>query len=363
MQKVSQWLTALLLGSLLFLLLLFPASSMQGARDGLYLFGQAVLPALLPFFVLTSLLSQSGLIIRVKGLSLLPRALCRSGGHLGGAMLLCLIAGAPTSSKLIGGLYEEGALTRDEAVRLSAVCTVTGPLFLIGTVGVLLGSPALGAIIYAIQVVAALANGLLWRFYGKSGQGKPSSSNEFISPFQALPKALRDSCSSIILVGGAICVFSALRAILMDMGLFSAIEDILSHMMPRDAASSLLSGFMEVSIGCKDAATASLSLSLRMSLCCAIASFGGFSILCQSACFLQEALPMKYYFLQRISHALLAFFICRGTMAFLSPYLPVSLSISAGAPSAFPALPFITFGLCLAAGWLMRGFEVISSRR
>ena len=50
---------SLALGCLLFLLLLFPDSSMQGARDGLLLFGNSVLPALLPFFVLSSLLAQS----------------------------------------------------------------------------------------------------------------------------------------------------------------------------------------------------------------------------------------------------------------------------------------------------------------
>ena len=63
---MRQWLRklvqGLVLGALLALLFLYPQAAMQGVREGLSLWANAVLPALLPFFVLTSLLLESGML-------------------------------------------------------------------------------------------------------------------------------------------------------------------------------------------------------------------------------------------------------------------------------------------------------------
>ena len=153
---------SLALGCLLFLLLLFPDSSMQGARDGLLLFGNSVLPALLPFFVLSSLLAQSGLF---RSLGLAGRLLglpFRLGGAAGSVLPLCLLTGAPNSARLTAELCRQGLMHEEEAARLLAAGVLTGPLFLIGTAGALLGSPALGAFVYVVQLLCALLNGL-WK--------------------------------------------------------------------------------------------------------------------------------------------------------------------------------------------------------
>ena len=179
---------SLALGCLLFLLLLFPDSSMQGARDGLLLFGNSVLPALLPFFVLSSLLAQSGLF---RSLGLAGRLLglpFRLGGAAGSVLPLCLLTGAPNSARLTAELCRQGLMHEEEAARLLAAGVLTGPLFLIGTASALLGSPALGAFVYVVQLLCALLNGLLWRGYGKKGATPaPKRSGPAPSPFQTLP--------------------------------------------------------------------------------------------------------------------------------------------------------------------------------
>ena len=58
--RLCAWLYGFAPGLLLALLFLFPQAAMQGVKDGLLLWTQAVLPALLPFFVVTSLLQSSG---------------------------------------------------------------------------------------------------------------------------------------------------------------------------------------------------------------------------------------------------------------------------------------------------------------
>ena len=72
--RLCAWLYGFAPGLLLALLFLFPQAAMQGVKDGLLLWTQAVLPALLPFFVVTSLLQSSG---ALDLLSPLAAPLCR----------------------------------------------------------------------------------------------------------------------------------------------------------------------------------------------------------------------------------------------------------------------------------------------
>lgn len=358
---------SLALGCLLFLLLLFPDSSMQGARDGLLLFGNSVLPALLPFFVLSSLLAQSGLF---RSLGLAGRLLglpFRLGGAAGSVLPLCLLTGVPNSARLTAELCRQGLMHEEEAARLLAAGVLTGPLFLIGTAGALLGSPALGAFVYVVQLLCALLNGLLWRGYGKKGATPaPKRSGPAPSPFQTLPKALSDSCSAILLVGCAVCFFASLARLLADLGFMDALASALSGLFPRQAVSPLVSGALEVSIGCKAVCLASLPLGLRLSLLCGLAGFGGFSILCQSACFLQGIVPMRIYALQRLSHGTLCFILCRFSLLFVRGILPVWSPLAPLQTAELGPLAFGAYLLCALAGLLLRprgGPSSTSSRR
>ena len=255
----------------------------------------------------------------------------------------------------------------EEAARLLAAGVLTSPLFLIGTAGALLGSPALGAFVYVVQLLCALLNGLLWRGYGKRGATPaPKRSGPAPSPFQTLPKALSDSCSAILLVGCAVCFFASLARLLADLGFMDALASALSGLFPRQAVSPLVSGALEVSIGCKAVCLASLPLGLRLSLLCGLAGFGGFSILCQSACFLQGIVPMRIYALQRLSHGTLCFILCRFSLLFVRGILPVWSPLAPLQTAELGPLAFGAYLLCALAGLLLRprgGPSSTSSRR
>ena len=145
--RLCAWLYGFAPGLLLALLFLFPQAAMQGVKDGLLLWTQAVLPALLPFFVVTSLLQSSGALDLLSPLAAPLCRLFRLPKRAGGILLAGWLSGAPNGARLASALCAEGSLPPDACARLTAVCTVTGPLFLVGAVGGWLGSPARGALI------------------------------------------------------------------------------------------------------------------------------------------------------------------------------------------------------------------------
>lgn len=138
-----------------------PAEVATATLSGLGLFALSVLPALLPFFFLSSVLS---LTCRDTdfGIGRVTRRLY--GTSDGFITTMSLIAGYPMSAKLIGELYADGAISREEALAVTAHTSLPGPMFVIGTVGVsVLGSASLGVWLWCVQLLACATNGLLYR--------------------------------------------------------------------------------------------------------------------------------------------------------------------------------------------------------
>ena len=100
------------IGLMILSLLLLPKQSVSAAGDGV----QLILPSLFPFFVLSTLCVDSG-IIRALGTLMQPlmAPLFRVGGCCAGAFLLGIIGGYPVGARTAISLYESGQCSRDEA--------------------------------------------------------------------------------------------------------------------------------------------------------------------------------------------------------------------------------------------------------
>lgn len=349
--RIQRAVYALLPGLLLALLMLFPTASIAGVTRGLALWANAVLPALLPFFVVTTLLQRCGALYAI---SPLLRPLCRLfriPDFCGGLLIAAWLSGAPNGARLLQEPIANGTLTQDQAARFVSAATVTSPLFLIGISASYLGSPMPGLLIYGIHFLCALCNGLLWRRFGRdelhlSAPQKPPTA---LSPLSALPDALRAGCRSALLVGAAIAFFSSVTAVIQASGFQSALTRVLLFALPADAVAPLLSGFFEISQGAADVCQSALPLPLRASMLCALCAFGGLSVLCQAQAFLSGKVRFSLYFCQRITHAALSFAVCRGIFLLFGSAIPV-FSVSSAAtqmtPSHIHSIPVLL--LCCA---------------
>ena len=115
----------------LVLLAAFPGRALVGARSGLNAFLQNVLPALLPFYVGTSILVKSGMASRItKYLSFLMKPLFGLPGESAFAFFMAAISGYPMGARLTAELYEAGRLTRPQAVGTAILSSCCGPSFM-----------------------------------------------------------------------------------------------------------------------------------------------------------------------------------------------------------------------------------------
>lgn len=119
--------------AILILMLTHPVISLNGARQGLLLWSQTVLPTLLPFMIC------SNVIVAIGALPLIMtplRPIFRHVFHLtddGGYVLLSgLLCGYPIGAKTCGEFLAQGRISPKEARYLLAVSNHPSPMFVLG---------------------------------------------------------------------------------------------------------------------------------------------------------------------------------------------------------------------------------------
>ena len=267
------------------LLLLCSADAAQAVRDALALCAQSVIPALFPFFVVSSLFIDLGC-AAVLGRSLAPimHRLFGVSGAGGTAFLLGIIGGYPVGGRTAGELYRSGQCEREECERLLAFCNNAGPSFILGIAGLgCFGSVRVGAWLYLIHVGAAVMVGLLFRSTSRQ-MGRPKKT-ETPRWADALIQAVRGGAMSMV----NICAFVVFFLVILR--LFSRFTGI-QH--------GAILGIVEMTNGILRLANDRRGFIWAAGLL----GWGGLSVHCQTAAVLSgSSLSLKRYFIGKALQA------------------------------------------------------------
>lgn len=77
-----------------------------------------------------------------------------------------IISGYPVGAKIVTNLRENNTCTKEECERLLSFTNNSGPLFIVGTVGIsLLGDMKIGIILLIVHVLASITVGICFRFW------------------------------------------------------------------------------------------------------------------------------------------------------------------------------------------------------
>lgn len=310
MKKIFKAVTVILLSFFLLLTVLNPDKYVNSALDGIKLWALVVLPALLPFFFITALLSKLGLTdFLAKTLKKPCAKLFRSGGYCAYVFCMSVLSGYPVGAKIIADLSKNGLVGQDEATRLSCLCSTSGPLFIVGSVGYgMFHDKNVGFCIIIAHVLSAVFCGLFFRFYGKDNPNK-----NFLLNKTAVGNVLYDcvysSVISVLIVGGFICVFSTFITAFKSVNFFLPITALFKNLIPKDLLSAFLYGFIECTTGCKMLALCDLS-TYSVAFTSALISLGGLSVWAQSIAFLSSAnVNVKVFCLSKTVQAVIAFLL------------------------------------------------------
>lgn len=274
-------------------LILFSTSNLNAAQNGLKLWANSVLPTLFPFFIATELLCKTNFVqILGKFLNKFMKPVFNVPGESAIAIIMGFISGYPVGAKVVCNLYDNKICSKSEAERLIAYTNNSGPIFILGSVGLsLLGNVQIGKILLITHILSSLLVGFIFRFWKRDQvdltfRNYKSESKELIRVSnlgEILGDAIKKSISTILLIGGFVVLFSVIISILSSLEILTVIASFLANFgVPYDIALSFLSGIIELTNGIQVASTCYQTFPLPCILTCSfLLGFGGFSVLLQ----------------------------------------------------------------------------------
>ena len=312
-----------------FCLLIFSKSNLPAIKSGLSLWANSVVPSLFPFFVATELLQHTNLIDYLGVfLNNCMKPLFNVRGEGSFAFIMGIISGYPIGAKIASSFRRNNICSKEECERLLSFTNNSGPLFIIGTVGILMfKNTTIGVLLFITHILACISVGIIFRFWKRNGNSKPyvdtknytvSNSKEdvnFSNLGEVLANSITSSISTIFLIGGFVVIFSSVISILNASGIVEIIKQVFTPLADHfnidpNFISSLFTGFLEITNGISSISNiACKKISINIILTAFLLGFGGISVLLQVLSITSKTdLSIKPYIFGKLLHGFLAAF-------------------------------------------------------
>lgn len=322
------------IGLIAVFLLTNPQQAADAAKSGLSLCANVIVPSMFPFFVLSSLLVNLGMVHYLDRLfAPVMKPLFGLSGACSAALALGMIGGYPIGAKTALSLYTSHQISKTEAERLLAFCNNCGPAFLFGVVGAgIFSSSKIGLLLYLVHILVSLLIGLLFHLFGRPLHVSFTRTQRQTAPAMRFPlaftTAVRDGLNSTL----NICAFIVCFTVLIRFLFFSSAMDIFCASLAallrplgigQQSIETILIGIIELSSGVWGLKEAAMSVSSRVVMAAFILGWAGLCVHCQVLSFTGETtLSIHSYLLGKFLHGVLS----AGVVWLVYQILPISQS-------------------------------------
>lgn len=291
-------------------LILDGKTALSGAAEGIDLCIRTVIPALFPFFVLSSALLRSAVSFHsLETAAITLYGLPRGTGCL---VLPCFLGGYPVGAKSVHQLYAEGLLRRSEAERLLAFCNNAGPAFVFGVISQSFPKIWMPWALWGIHLAGAW---IASRFVPCT-QTAVSRDRQSEQPKGSI-------LSGVVITMGVVCGWIILFRILI-----AFLDKWFLWLLPQTVRVALV-GILELSNGCCELANVS-NINSRFLLCSGMLAVGGLCVTAQTIS-VTQGLSLRSYCLGKL------------IQTFVSLLLSYCLMYRTGLPLLF-LLPVFIYG-------------------
>ena len=309
-------------------LLLFSSSNLPAIKKGLSLWANSVVPSLFPFFVATDLLMNTNFVNSIgRFLNKIMKPLFNIRGEGAFAFIMGLISGYPVGAKIACNFRENNICSKEECERLLSFTNNSGPLVIIGTVGIsMFGNSTIGLLLLITHILACITVGFIFRFWkinssspeyvGNKNSNYKKYRNVTLSNLgEVLGKSISNSIYTILMIGGFVVIFSSIISILRASGILNSLVVLLTptfNFLNLDSSfiSGIITGLLEITNGISFISSINIKhISVNIIITAFLLGCGGLSVLLQVWSITSKTdLSIKPYFYGKLLHGLLAAF-------------------------------------------------------
>ena len=309
-------------------LLLFSSSNLPAIKKGLSLWANSVVPALFPFFVATELLMNTNFVtVLGRFLNNIMKPLFNIRGEGSFGFIMGLISGYPVGAKIACDFRANNICSKEECERLLSFTNNSGPLFIVGTVGIsMFGNSTIGLLLLITHILACITVGIIFRFwkFGKKSPDYVSTKTSASSRYknvtfsnlgEVLGKSITNSISTILMIGGFVVIFSSIISILKSSDILSSLVILLTPVfdffhIDDSFIYGILTGLLEITNGISSISSVNVKhISVNVIIAAFLLGCGGLSVLLQVLSITSKTdLSIKPYFYGKLLHGTLAAF-------------------------------------------------------
>ena len=309
-------------------LVVFSSYNISAAKSGLTLWATSVVPSLFPFFIATELLSKTDIAHSLgKVFNIFMKPLFNIRGEGAFAFIMGIISGYPVGAKIATNFRENNVLSKEECERLLSFTNNSGPLFIIGTVGInMYGNSNIGFLLFIVHILASITVGFIFRFWKKNTSASvlslPSSQMNshskqvsFSNLGQMISESISSATSTIMMIGGFIVLFSVIISILNASQVITIFSNFIIPILnvlniPSSFSTPIIIGFLEITNGISAISSIDFCYTkISIIFSSFLLGFGGISVFLQVLSITSKSdLSIKPYILGKLLHGVIATF-------------------------------------------------------
>lgn len=279
-------------------LIIFSNSNLLAAKKGLILWANSIVPCLFPFFVATELLSYTNFTYylgKFFNKFMCPFFNIRGEGCF--AFIMGIISGYPIGAKISANFRKNNICSKEECERLLSFTNNSGPLFIIGTVGItMFGNTAIGVLLLITHLLSSITVGFIFRFWKYDSKTSFTSNNSYIYSNENISlsnlggiigASITNSINTLLLIGGFVVLFSVIISILQTSHMLDILGNCVKPLfnilqISPEFCPGFIAGVFELTNGlniiCNIPAK---KISINIILSSFVLGFGGISVLLQ----------------------------------------------------------------------------------
>ena len=257
----------------------------------------SLLPALFPFFIVSDIL------INYDVIKYFPKVIRNSIKYLFNVsdnglviILLSMLSGFPSNARNIKNMYLDKKITKEEGEHLLYFTHFSNPMFILGTIPLILNSNKISKYILISHYLANIILGICLRKYNRVNDSNTSNYKEDKHNFGlVLTTSIRKSLDSVLSILGTLTIFLIISTLLIN---FFNLDN---------TSSLLIKSILELTSGLKELGSYNLLNKHLLIISSCILSFGGLSVHMQVINELVDTdISYKNYFIGRILQVVLS---------------------------------------------------------
>ena len=253
-----------------------------------------IFPALFPFFILSDLLINYGLIDVLGNIFKKPmNYIFKFDKSSIFIFFMSMFTGFPSSSRFASKLLKENLLDIDSANRIIACSHFSNPLFIFGTIYSMLNNTKICLIILISHYLGNIIIAFFTRNYNKISSDKIYKIKKQ-SFTDCLTNSIINNTNTLLFILGTITIFFIIGA-------------IINKYVINDLYIAIISGILEMTQGIRNISLSSFNIVLKTILITFFISFGGLCVHIQTIGIINNT-PIKYskFLKARIIHSIIS---------------------------------------------------------